>query len=137
MSLNQPDIVTLWVLRTDAPETVAALFTTPYTEDGDATPSAFMEAYRLPGYDEDFAELHLGGTAEALIQAAASTWRTLDEQALSRLPTGAWNGLYLLSGQAGDEWTAPERRPPMPHGEVQIGEVVFRLVDSCHVLVRP
>lgn len=98
-------------------------------------PSPFAQAYGLDWYDEDFAELNCGASAEALLVAVSQRCRTLDEQALRRLPQGDWNGIYLIYGQAGEEWQSPEARPPMPHNLVEIENAKFRLVDTFHVVI--
>lgn len=70
MSLDQPGMVTVWI----------------------------MQAYRLTRYDKDFAELHTGGAAQRLIEAASEdaqtlNKQTLDEQALRRLSAGHWKAI--------------------------------------------
>ncbi|WP_216325134.1 immunity 22 family protein [Deinococcus aestuarii] len=95
-----------------------------YDEDGEVVLSPFASAFRLGWYDEDFAEIHFGRLARELLLEAAETWHTLDEQALPRFPAGEWNGLYIVTGGAGEEWSAPNARPPMPHGEVRRGDGV-------------
>ena len=139
MSLYQPDAVTLWAIRAPSGVSVESIFEFTYTaDDDDGNPrSRFSEAYRLDWYDEDFAELHTGGTARELLIDLSRTCRTLDEQALSRLPEGEWNGLYVVYGGAGDEWKSPDRRPPMPHHVLSIDGVEVKLIDTFHVLIRP
>ncbi|ULH17624.1 immunity 22 family protein (plasmid) [Deinococcus sp. KNUC1210] len=137
MSLYTPDVVTLWAIQSEIFEGVQGLFEFPSTEDDEPQASPFARAYRLGWFDTDFAELHSGASAAELLSAAAQQCRTLDEQAVGRLPAGDWNGLYLVYRGAGDQWSAPETRPPMPHGVVDVDGVKFQLVDSFHVLIRP
>ena len=116
---------------------VSPLFEWSYSEDGEAEPSRFAAMYQLRPYDTDFAFWERGASAFDLLTSVAMMYRTLDEQAVNRLPEGEWNGLYLIGGQAGEEWQAPEDRPPMPHGIVAVEHVSFKFVDSFHVVVRP
>lgn len=137
MSLYILDVVTLWVFQADPAQDVASLFEFSYTDEGEGQLSRFAAAYRLRWYDTDFAFWDQGAPARELLMSVAESYRTLDEQAGNRLPEGEWNGLYLITGQAGEDWRVPEQRPPMPHGTVEIDSVRFKLVDSFHVLVRP
>ncbi|WP_412030554.1 immunity 22 family protein [Deinococcus yunweiensis] len=137
MSLYTPDVVTVWVLHSESSEGTAGLFERPYDEHGESQASPFAQAYRLGWFDTDFAELHTGASATELLTDAAQQCRTLDEQAIGRLPAGDWNGLYLVYGGAGDEWSAPDSRPPMPHGVVDVNGVRVALVDTFYVLIRP
>ena len=137
VSLYRPDVVTLWVMHCTPPDAAGRLFDFSFDEDGGPEPSPFALAYRIGWYDTDFAELHTGVSAAELLTAAAQQCRTLDEQAMGRLPAGEWNGLYLLYGRAGDAWASPEARPAMPHGVVDVDGAKFKLVDTFHVLMRP
>ena len=144
MSRYTPETVTLWVVQTESPEVLPSLFEFPDVEEdeenGDADEpqsSAFAQAYRLGWYDSDFADLGTGESATELLKLASENCRTLDEQALSRLPEGEWNGIYLIYGQAGEDWKTPEGRPPMPHGVIVIEGAKFKLVDTFYVLLRP
>lgn len=141
MSLYSPETVTLWVIQTDSPTRLSSLFEFSYDEEDDendeCSPSPFARAYRLPWYDEDFTALESGDSAKVLLKAMSEWCRTLDEQALPRLPEGDWNGIYLVFSGAGEEWKSPETRPPMPHGFVTIEGATFRLVDTFHTVLRP
>ncbi|MFC4637880.1 hypothetical protein [Deinococcus hohokamensis] len=109
MSLYTPVVVTLWVFSTVTPQAVGQLLAFSFTEDGNAEPSPFARAFRLAPYDDDFASVDTGASAGDLVKAAAEQYRTLDEQALPRLPAGEWNGIYLIHAQAGDKWASVTR----------------------------
>ncbi|MFC6591432.1 immunity 22 family protein [Deinococcus lacus] len=132
----QPVVVTVWLLTASDESSLYNVFEIKYDEDGEALPSTFQKAYGLGWYDTDFAELHSGQPAPALLTEAANYCRTLDEQTLSRLPEGDWNGLYLIFGAAGEEWTHPDARPPMPHKAVNLDGVTCKLLGSFHVVLR-
>ncbi|MEF2279665.1 immunity 22 family protein [Deinococcus sp. YIM 134068] len=137
MNLYEPEVITLWVVRSSDEQALLEALEFKYDEVGEVVLSPFAQAFRIGWYNDDFAELHFGRPTSELIREAAQSYRTLDEQALRRLPEGEWNGLYLLASQAGEAWTAPSNRPPMPHDEVSMGDAVFKLLDTFHVLYRP
>lgn len=132
----QPEVVTVWLLSAPNESRLSSAFEIKYDDDGEDIHSPFQEAYRLGWYDSDFAELHFGHPAAVLLTEAARCCRTLDEQTLNRLPEGNWNGLYLIFGAAGEEWADPDRRPPMPHGTVDLDGIKIRLLDSFHIVFK-
>lgn len=134
MSLYKPGAVTLWAINGPSREQLAKLFEFSYDDDDENEPSPFAKAYRITWYDEDFAELHTGGTIQELLKIASEYARTLDEQALSRIPEGEWNAMYLLFGSDDNEWSHPNKRPPMPHGIIDIEGAKFKLIDTFHIL---
>nr|WP_245872757.1 immunity 22 family protein [Deinococcus planocerae] len=81
-------MVTLWAVRSPDEQTLLHALRFTYDEDGEMALSPFASAFRLGWYDEDFAELYFGRPTRELLLDAAETWRTLDEQALPRLPDG-------------------------------------------------
>lgn len=137
VSRYMPEVVTVWAVRSPDEESCLAVLEFGYDGEGEAILSPFAQAFHTGRYDDDFAELHFGNPVQDLLREAARTYLTLEEQALRRLPPGEWNGLYLLTAGAGDNWAAPDARPPMPHGEVRVAATIFKLVDTFHVVARP